>query len=159
MDRTNKPCVLVAPRVDRRCKPEQYKVPDYVNLPPTRSVTLREGSNYTPRKGGSVQRSKSAAADFENEGYLYMESPKRTDSSLRYSKKYTREVSFDEEEENAPYEFMERGRDTSYENYDTPKQIYAKKESSPERTPVSDIQSIKLKLGPHGHTENDSFRI
>ena len=52
---------------------------DYVNLGrpiAMRSATVKESSRQPARRGGNVQRSKSAVADFESEaGYLYMEIP------------------------------------------------------------------------------------
>lgn len=138
IDRRNKPDMLVAPKVDRHSKPG-VKVRDYVNLGPIRSATVKECSRQPPRTGGNVQRSRSAAADFESEGYLYMDSPKRTDSSTRYSKKDRQTIP--EEEESETYEYMclkKDDRSSTYMNCKTPIQTTEKKEASPERTtPVS----------------------
>ncbi len=141
MDRTKKPpnTAAVAPRIDRTSKPSN-RVPDYVNLKDPmamrRGATVREHSNHLPRKGGNVQRSKSAAADFESEGgYLYMESPQRTDSTTRYSKK-NRRPSIPEDDDEC-YEYMcaqKKENGSVYQNFDKPTQ------SSPERTvPVSSL--------------------
>ena len=140
MNRVNKPSM--PPRVDRNCKPGKFR--DYVNIAPTRSATVRENSG--PRRGANVQRSKSAAADFESEGYLYMESPKRTESSTRYSKK-DKESSILKEEDEA-YEFMSLQKDendSSYENYqhgDALKPVPSKNESSTDRNPPVSYSTV-----------------
>ena len=131
IDRSNKPEMLVAPKVDRRSKPG-VKGRDYVNLGAIRSATVKESSKQLPR--GNVQRSKSAVADFESEGYLYMESPKRTDSSTRYSKKDRPIIP---EEDGETYELMSPKKDaynSTYMNTETPIQTTEKKEASPDRT-------------------------
>ena len=131
---------VAPPRVDRGSKPG-VKGRDYVNLSSMRSLTVRDGSNL-PRREGNLQRSKSAAADFESEGYLYMESPKRTDSSTRYSKtKKDNKLIIPEEtdgNEQSEYEFMFSQK--AYMNCETPAQTTQKLESSNERnTPVSSL--------------------
>ena len=136
VDRRTKPDM--APRVDRTSKPN-LRGREYVNLQGEvrRSTTVKENSNRPFLKGGNVQRSKSAAAaDYEGDArYLYMESPKRTESSTRYSKK-ERKPSIPEDDE--AYEFMciqkKNEQDQVYQNCDR-----QNRESSPDRTtpPVS----------------------
>ena len=134
--------MIVAPKVDRTSKPS-FKGREYVNLQRDvkRATTVKESSNRPPIGGGNVQRSKSAVADFNDNdgGYLYMESPKRTESSTRYSKKNGK-VPIPEEDE--AYEYMcaqtRNEQDKVYENTST--QVTPKKETSPERTtPVSSL--------------------
>ena len=132
---------VAPPRVDRGSKPG-VKGRDYVNLTAMRSLTVRDSANLA-RREGNLQRSKSAAADFESEGYLYMESPKRTDSSTRYSKtkkdnKIPEETDGNEQSE---YEFMFSQK--AYMNCETPAQTTQKLESSNERnTPVSSLLAL-----------------
>ena len=109
-----------APIVDRSSKPESAKSSNYVNLP--RSATLREFDRETSKT--NLQRSKSSAGDGQLDTYLYMESPKRTESSIRFRKKNTSldasEEQDDDDDDDVSYEYMDlRGScgSASYENF------------------------------------------
>ena len=139
VDRRNKPGTA-PPRVNRDCKPGKGR--EYVNIP-MRSATVKDSSYQPPRKGGNVQRSKSSVAEYESEGYLYMDSPQRTESSLRY-RRSDKEASLPEED--AEYEYMCLKNDTVYQNCDAPSTPPTTKKE-PERTPaVSLLERFVPKL-------------
>lgn len=129
----------MGPPVDRRSKPNPTGR-DYVNLrPAARSLTVRENPRERPHGGGNVQRTKSAACDYQSDaGYLFMESPKRTDSTTRYSKK---EFKDSIPEEDIVYEFMckqDNRDDVDCPDYEILEQLPPRKETSPEKSsPVS----------------------
>lgn len=106
-----------APFVNRSSKPTERNGRNYVNLP--KSSTFRDFDRKEPKS--HLQRSKSTVSDKEAEGYIFMESPKRTESTSRFSKKRLSDEKYDEEDENdISYEYMDpfSGRgSSSYENF------------------------------------------